>query len=181
MNEVSSMVDIISFGVPDTQPAETPRTNVPNFSSTAIPQEQSPPPQPPQSNFQVLSTIAPQPTRFTPQTGFGGLSDQHTPQSGFTPQRSGFQPVTTPNPGVSSQFQGVQPSGLSPQPTPLHAQPTGRPGQWGFVNAPAGSMTGIQSLQQRLMPQPGQEGGFSTTGLQGNANISWAITKEEKS
>ncbi|KAF5016706.1 hypothetical protein F66182_11526, partial [Fusarium sp. NRRL 66182] len=30
------------------------------------------------------------------------------------------------------------------------------------------------------MPQPGREGGFSTTGLSGNANIPWAVTKEEK-
>ncbi|KAI2732905.1 hypothetical protein DTO012A8_10127 [Penicillium roqueforti] len=32
-NEVSSMVDIISFDVPDTQPAVQQRTNVPNFDA----------------------------------------------------------------------------------------------------------------------------------------------------
>src|SRR5204863_9442780 len=50
----------------------------------------------------------------------------------------------------------------------------------GFVNAPAGSMAGIQALQQQLMPQPGREGSCSSTGLQGSANIPWAITKDEK-
>lgn len=31
-----------------------------------------------------------------------------------------------------------------------------------------------------MMPQPGREGGFTTTGLRGNAQIPWAITKPEK-
>ena len=30
------------------------------------------------------------------------------------------------------------------------------------------------------MPQPGREGGFSSTGLQGSANVPWAVTKDEK-
>src|SRR6202044_3337480 len=71
---------------------------------------------------------------------------------------------------------GLSDPGLST----LQSQPTGRPGQWGFVNAPAGSMAGIEALQQQLMPQPGREGGFSSTGLQGSANIPWAVTKDEK-
>jgi hypothetical protein len=63
---------------------------------------------------------------------------------------------------------------------PLNAQPTGQPGQWGLVNAPATGLPNIDALQQRLMPQPGRESGFTTQGLTGNATVPWAITKEEK-
>ena len=63
---------------------------------------------------------------------------------------------------------------------PLNAQPTGRPGQWGLVNAPSTGLPNIEALQQRMMPQPGREGAFTTTGLSGNATVPWAITKEEK-
>ena len=187
MNEVSSMVDIISFGIPDTAPpAQTPRTNAPDFQVTS-PTVQTPQAQPQQSNLQALSSFAGQPTGYIGQPGFAGVSAQPTgfpgqasPQPGFTPQPTGFQATTTANLGVPSQFQGVPSTNLSPGVSALQGQPTGRPGQWGFVNAPAGSMTGIQALQQQLMPQPGREGGFSMSGLQGNANIPWAITKDEK-
>jgi actin cytoskeleton-regulatory complex protein PAN1 len=186
MNEVSSMVDIISFGVPDNAPSrETPRTNVPNFEVTG-PSTQTPPPQPQQSNMATLATLQTQPTGFIPQSqGFGSLSAQPTgfpdrtsPQPGFTPQATGYQSA----PNLTGQFTGMpQNTGLAaPRISALQSQPTGRPGQWGFVNAPAGSMAGIAALQQQLMPQPGREGGFSSTGLQGSANIPWAITKEEK-
>ena len=185
MNEVSSMVDIISFGVPDNAPARnTPRTNVPDFEVTG-PSTQPPPIQTPQSNIQTLSTLQTQPTGFI-SSGYAGLSAQPTgfpdrtsPQPGFAPQGTGFQ-ATTPN--LSAQFTGMpQNTGLAaPRISALQSQPTGRPGQWGFVNAPAGSMSGIAALQQQLMPQPGLEGGFSSTGLQGTANVPWAITKEEK-
>ena len=185
MNEVSSMVDIISFGVPDNAPTrDTPRTNVPNFEATG-PSTQTPPAQPQPSNLQTLSTLQTQPTGFV-SPGFGALSAQSTgfpnrtsPQPGFPTQSTGFQ-ATTPN--LSTQFTGMPPNtGLAaPGISALQSQPTGRPGQWGFVNAPAGSMAGIAALQQQLMPQPGREGGFSSTGLQGSANIPWAITKEEK-
>ncbi len=179
MNEVSSMVDIISFGVPDNAPTSEPRTNIPNFEVTA-PKVQTPPAQ---SNLQTLSSFATQPTGYS---GFGTLSapaggfpGRVSPQQGFTPQQTGFQPST---PSLPLQYTGVpQQVGLSaPGLTALQSQPTGRPGQWGFVNAPAGSMAGIQALQQQLMPQPGREGGFSSTGLQGSANIPWAVTKDEK-
>ena len=193
MNEVSSMVDIISFGVPDNAPTSEPRTNIPNFEVTT-PKGQTPPAQPPQSNLQALSSFATQPTGYT---GFGNLSAQTagfpgrgSPQQGFAPQQTGFQPTTptqpigfqSSTPNLPFQYTGVpQQGGLSaPGLTALQSQPTGRPGQWGFVNAPAGSMAGIQALQQQLMPQPGREEGFSSTGLQGSANIPWAITKDEK-
>ena len=190
MNEVSSMVDIISFGVPDNQPTREPtRTNVPNFEVT---QPASPvSAQPPQSNIQALSSLSGQPTGYL-STGQGfqgqslsaqatGFLGQRSPQAGFSPQPTGFQPQTQ-SLGVQPQFTGLPSRGTlsAPALTPLQSQPTGRPGQWGFVNAPAGSMAGIQALQQQLMPQPGREGGFSSAGLQGTANVPWAITKEEK-
>lgn len=73
-------------------------------------------------------------------------------------------------------------STLSPAQTvlPLNAQPTGRPGQWGLVNAPASGLPNIDALQQRMMPQPGREGGFTTAGLSGSATVPWAVTKDEK-
>ncbi|KAF2141786.1 uncharacterized protein K452DRAFT_308847 [Aplosporella prunicola CBS 121167] len=182
-NEVSSMVDIISFGIPDA--GGPPRTNAPNFdeplnqSSQNMPMIQQPQPQP--SNSQLLSSLAPQPTGMAPQmTGFGG-------QSGFQPQQTGLQPQPTGF-GMQPQATGLRPmqTGLQPQPTgfgmaaPLNAQPTGMPGQWGLVNTPATGLPNIQSLQQQMMPQPGREAGFSAAGLRGNATVPWAVTKDEK-
>ena len=63
---------------------------------------------------------------------------------------------------------------------PLNAQPTGRPGQWGLVNAPATGLPNIEALQQRMMPQHGREGGYTTLGLSGSATVPWAVTKDEK-
>src|SRR5690606_12131203 len=66
-NEVSSMVDRISFGVEDTAPPPPPRSNVPNFNSTPSttpqPQQALQPPPPPQvSNSQLLQGLQVQPT-----------------------------------------------------------------------------------------------------------------------
>lgn len=74
------------------------------------------------------------------------------------------------------------PGGLSPaSAAPLNAQPTGRPGQWGLVNAPASGLPNIDALQARMMPQSGREQqNYTTAGLSGNAVIPWAITKDEK-
>lgn len=209
-NEVSSMVDIISFTVPDTQPEQPLLQN-----KAEPPAPQQPRPQQP-SNSQLLSQLTAQPTGFVTQptglqpnpTGFPGqgLAPQATgfPGQGLAPQATGF-------PGPSQQFLQPQPTGLmnNPQPTgysgprppippiptgfgsnlspaqtggtaALTAQPTGIPGQWGFVNAPATGLPNIEALKQQLMPQPGREGGFSTAGLSGNATVPWAITKEEK-
>lgn len=174
-NEVSSMVDIISFGVPDGS------SNAP--SSQSVPTIQQPQPQQP-SNAQLLSNLQPQPTGLAPQmTGFPGQ------QGGFQPQPTGLQPQPTGFGMNQSMHTGLQPqpTGLMPQPTgfgmvaPLNAQPTGMPGQWGLVNTPAGGLPNIQNMMQQLMPQPGREGGsFSSTGLRGNATVPWAITKDEK-
>ena len=200
-NEVSSMVDIISFGVPDDRPLDSDRTNAPSFanSSSSNPPANLHQPQPQASNSQLLSQINSQPTGFASQyippqpTGFGG------PQGGFQSQPTGF--LQQQQQGMVQQ--GTQPSRYeSPRPPmppmpsaynsnnspnqtgqgslPLSSQPTGRPGQWGFVNAPASGLPNIEALQQRMMPQPGREGGFTTAGLAGSASVPWAVTKDEK-
>jgi len=189
-NEVSSMVDIISFAVADTTSEPSRPSNIPSFditpTPTPAPQQQSSTPQP-VSNLASLASL---------QTGYQSQPSQFTPQAtGFTPQATGFQPQATgfqqqatglgsnlggnfqrpPMPPIPPQFS----SNLSPS-GPLQAQPTGIPGQWGFVNAPAGGLPGIDALSQRMMPQIGHQGGFTSSGLTGNAKIPWAITKDEK-
>lgn len=191
-NEVSSMVDIISFGVPDDRPPSPPRSNAPNFnapsSKGALPSIQQPQPQ--ASNSQLLAQITSQPTGFAAQyippqpTGLGNLQQQ---QPGFAAsstgigqiQQQGFQPPMPPIPtGYSSN---LSPSQTGPQAAmSLNAQPTGRPGQWGLVNAPASGLPNIEALQQRMMPQAGREGGYTTAGLSGTATVPWAVTKDEK-
>lgn len=188
-NEVSSMVDIISFGVADDQPGRsTPASNAPRFDEPLSQGTQNIPaiqqPQPQQSNSQLLNTLVSQPT------GFGG------PQGGLQPQVTGFGQnmgggYTGPRPPMPPMPTGFggglqpQPTGLAPQPTgfaPLNAQPTGAPGQWGLVNNPTTGLPNIEALAQRMMPQTGREAGtnYTTTGLSGNATIPWAITKGEK-
>ncbi len=175
-NEVSSMVDIINFGVADDAPAVHP-TNVPDFntrSSTASPPTiQQPQPMP--SNSQLLTA---QMTGFPSQpTGFqGNFQPQQNPQpTGYggprPPMPTGFRKSLSPNPQQS----------MSGMHAPLNAQPTGMPGQWGLVNAPATGLPNIDALQARMMPQPGREqGNYTTAGLSGNAVIPWAVTKDEK-
>ncbi|KAF2474636.1 uncharacterized protein BDR25DRAFT_254949 [Lindgomyces ingoldianus] len=188
-NEVSSMVDIISFGVPDEQPSRpAPASNAPKFdeplnqSSQQIPTIQQPQPQ--QSNSQILSSLVSHPTGFgqspmglqshptgfsqTQPTGFG-----QAPGSSYNGPRPPMPPMPT---GFGSNLTPTQ-TGMAP----LNAQPTGIPGQWGLVNTPATGLPNIESLAQRMMPQTGREGGnYTTAGLSGNATIPWAITKGEK-
>lgn len=213
-NEVSSMVDIISFGIPDDKPSSAPvRSNIPNFDAPLRQNAASPPapqaPQPQQaSNQQLLTQLTAQPTGFFNQaTGFQpGLQPQATgypgqnqllqsQQTGFLGPNQAFRPQQTgyPQNPQATGYSGPRPpmppmptgfgSNMSPQqtgPVSLQAQPTGIPGQWGFVNTPAGGLPNIQALQQQLMPQPGRESNFTTQGLTGNAKIPWAVTKEEK-
>ncbi|KAF2842975.1 hypothetical protein M501DRAFT_1005680 [Patellaria atrata CBS 101060] len=194
MNEVSSMVDIISFGVPDDRPQAPARSNAPTFDAPTS--HNSPPaiqqPQPQQSNSQLLSQLTAQPTGFQQptMTGFPGQSQNFgqvpsvpplsTQATGFNlTQPTGYAGPRPPMPPMPSGFgSGVSPSqiGLAP----LNAQPTGRPGQWGLVNAPATGLPNIAALQQQMMPQAGREGGYTTSGLQGNATVPWAVTKDEK-
>ncbi|OAL27221.1 hypothetical protein AYO20_09819 [Fonsecaea nubica] len=198
-NEVSSMVDIISFGVPDEKPLPPTRSNVPDFdtpirqNAVSPPAPQQPTPQQP-SNQQLLTQLTSQPTGFYNQaTGFQpGLQPQAT---GFPGLSQGLQAQATGfvNPAQPAGFGGARPSlplmptsgfgsNVSPQQTGLlQTQPTGLPGQWGFVNTPAGGLPNIEALQQRLMPQAGREaGGYTTQGLSGTAKIPWAVTKDEK-
>ncbi|KAG5937721.1 actin organization and endocytosis protein [Claviceps sorghi] len=179
-NEVSSMVDIISFSVADelaasAAPASTSSSRNDGLTPAAVQQ-------PLPSNAQLLQS---QMTGFPgQQANFGGQ-----PQ-GFQAQQTGFSGIQNPQP---TGYQGPRPpmppmpTGFAPRPNdgtmaaPLNAQPTGRPGQWGLVNAPASGLPNIDALQARMMPQQGREAGsFTTQGLQGNAVIPWAITKEEK-
>ena len=198
-NEVSSMVDIISFGVPDDRPQAPSRSNAPDFDhparSIASPNIQQPQPQ--ASNSQLLTQLTAQPTGFASQyippqqTGFQSQGLGFSPQqTGFqsqptgvqhNPQASGLSSALPPLPpmptGFNSSFSQPQHGGLS---LPLNVQPTGRPGSWGLVNAPASGLPNIEALQQRMMPQPGREGGFTTAGLSGSATVPWAVTKDEK-
>lgn len=207
-NEVSSMVDIISFGVPDSQ-TEQQSSNAPRFdapllqNTSAPPAPQQPQPQQP-SNTQLLSQLTTQPTGFynqatgfqPQQTGFPGSNQTLPPQAtGFPGQNLSSQPLATgplSNPQATG-YTGPRPpmppmptgfgNNLSPSQTglgTLAAQPTGIPGQWGFVNAPSTGLPNIEALRQQLMPQPGREGAFTTSGISGNATIPWAVTKDEK-
>lgn len=205
-NEVSSMVDIISFGVPDTEspapPSNAPKFDTPPLQNTSAPPTvQQPKPQQP-TNTQLLSQLTSQPTGFYNQTT--GLQPQPTGMPSLAPQPTGFpsqqlqpQPTGLPQNPQPTGYNGPRPpmppmptstvgstlsphTALAPQPTGLAPQPTGQPGQWGFVNAPAGGLPGLEALKNQLMPQPGREGGFTTAGLAGNATIPWAVTKEEK-
>ncbi|KAL9126935.1 MAG: hypothetical protein Q9217_004093 [Psora testacea] len=200
-NEVSSMVDIISFGIPDDRPQASPQSNAPDFNgpSASIPRPSIQQPQPQASNSQLLSQITSQPTGFAAQyiapqpTAFGNQQQGHVPQpTGFQqqqqtglqqkPQASGYQGPLPPIPPMPAGYgPNLTPSQTGQQPPlPLNAQPTGQPSQWGLVNAPATGLPNIETLQQRMMPQPGREGGFTTAGLSGSATVPWAVTKDEK-
>lgn len=165
-NEVSSMVDIINFNT-----AEEAANGGAKSNNTTTPTIQTPQP----SNSQILQS---QMTGFpAQQTGFMGQSQGLQPQqTGFpmAPQATGYNGPRPPMPPMPTGYAG----GMT---APLNAQPTGMPGQWGLVNTPASGLPNIDALQARMMPQQGREQGtFTTAGLQGNAVIPWAITKDEK-
>ena len=157
-NEVSSMVDIISFTAPDTQP-EPPRTNMPSFDAPLMqntatpPAPQQPRPQQP-TNSQLLNQLTAQPTGFvTQQTGF-----QQPNPTGFPGQNPGLAPQPTGFPQQSQQqFLQPQATGLmsNPQPTgysgprpPVPPIPTGfqshlSPAQTGGTAALTAQPTGV--------------------------------------
>lgn len=186
-NEVSSMVDIISFAVPDDRSKAMQSSSGPNFSVASRTNAFSPPLQQPHpqqpTNSQLLQSLSSQASGIQPQmTGFPSLFVQNQ-QTGFqqNPQATGYNGLRPSIPSIPTSLgQGLiaQPTGMPI--APLNAQPTGRPGQWGLVNAPAGGLPNINALQQQMMPQAGREGGFSATGLRGNATVPWAVTKDEK-
>ena len=183
-NEVSSMVDIINFSVAEEAGGSSgPSSTAPDFGvrqNTATPPTiQHPQPQP--SNSQLLQT---QMTGFQgQQPGFLGQNQGLQAQATGMPQAGGYTGPRPPMPPMPTGFS----SGLSPNSgpggmiAPLNSQPTGMPGQWGLVNTPATGLPNIDALQARMMPQQGREQGtYTTAGLQGNAVIPWAITKDEK-
>ncbi|KAK4238959.1 actin cytoskeleton-regulatory complex protein PAN1 [Achaetomium macrosporum] len=178
-NEVSSMVDIINFSIAEESgPSPFTATNAPvQQSSAAPPVIQHPQPQP--SNSQLLQA---QMTGFpAQQTGFLGQGLQ--PQATGMPQATGYTGPRPPMPPMPTGFGSTLSPNAGPggMIAPLNAQPTGRPGQWGLVNTPATGLPNIDALQARMMPQQGREQqNYTTAGLQGNAVIPWAITKDEK-
>ncbi|KAK0645950.1 hypothetical protein B0T16DRAFT_428914 [Cercophora newfieldiana] len=183
-NEVSSMVDIINFSVAEEAGGSSgPSSTAPDFGvrqNTATPPTiQHPQPQP--SNSQILQA---QMTGFPArQTGFLGQNQGLQAQATGMPQVGGYTGPRPPMPPMPTGFgSGLSPnSGPGGMMAPLNAQPTGRPGQWGLVNTPATGLPNIDALQARMMPQQGREqGSYTTAGLQGNAVIPWAITKDEK-
>ncbi|KAL5121920.1 actin organization and endocytosis protein [Pleosporales sp. CAS-2024a] len=176
-NEVSSMVDIISFNTAEDASARpTPASNAPRFDEQ--PTIQQPQPQP--SNSQLLNTLVTQPTGYGQQPMGMQPAGMQPQQTGFAQAPGGYNGPRPPMPPMPTGFG----SNLTPSQTgmaPLNAQPTGMPGQWGLVNNPASGLPNIESLAARMMPQTGREAGNHTTaGLTGNATIPWAITKGEK-
>jgi hypothetical protein len=204
------MVDIINFGVVDNVPDLPSRENAPDFNirSNAASPPAIQQPQPLQSNSALLTAhmtgYPGQQNNFgggfqgqqqggfqqPMQTGFGQQGGLQQNQNGFqglsNPSATGYsgpRPPIPPMPTGYGQSQGLSPAqtGLGGMVAPLNSQPTGRPGQWGLVNAPASGLPNIDLLQSRMMPQQGREqGSFTTSGLQGNAVIPWAVTKDEK-
>lgn len=173
-NEVSSMVDIISFGVPEEHAHSAAQAN--NAPSIQQPPSRA-------SSSQQLSPLAVQSISFGPtQVGMQPrpTGSTHTPTTGHGQPTGGYSGPRPPIP--------VMPTGYDPMPSPSHvgmvllnAQPTGIPGQWGLVNTPATGLPNIEALAARMMPQTGRDSASHTTdGLTGNANIPWAITKGEK-
>ncbi|WYZ40179.1 hypothetical protein EsH8_IV_000520 [Colletotrichum jinshuiense] len=179
-NEVSSVVDIINFSIAEDTGRTTPGSNTTGRSSTE-PTIHQPQPQP--SSSQLLQA---QMTGFPgqQQQSFGqnqGLQPQQTGFPGMNPQPTGYTGPRPPMPPMPTGFGNNLTPGGGPMIAPLNAQPTGRPGQWGLVNAPSTGLPNIDALQARMMPQQGREQqNYTTQGLQGNAVIPWAITKEEK-
>lgn len=199
------MVDIINFGVADDGSEIKNNINGPELSHRedvpSLPVLQQP--QPIQSNATLLSS---QMTGFVGQMNntHGGYQQQATFQHSMpTGYNQGLQPMSAsyqnlPNPSITNYNSSLPPvppmqtgfglgqnfSGqvnLGGNIAPLGAQPTGINSQWGFVNTPETGLPNIDLLQSRMMPQKGREQGiFTTSGLQGNAVIPWAVTKDEK-
>ena len=162
-NEVSSMVDIISFAIPEeessTRKANASSSPLSLGNSNASPALKIQQPQPQQSNSQLLSQLTPQPTAFQ---GPPGIQVQPTAQAGapnLQPQATGYMQnnnniggYTGPRPPMPPMPTGFG-SSLAPNVTgiaPLNSQPTGRPGQWGLVNAPS---TGLPNIDAHLCQQ----------------------------
>lgn len=198
-NEVNSMVDHIAFTAADTiaAPSMQTITTAPSFT---VPQEQQ--------QLSNVSLMAQQmePAQMGFYNAAQSLSSQQTGYSQMAPQQTGYPQQMLPQPTGYSYMSGLQPgltgvqqpgvtgsSFLQPQqmqtqanpgfqfPTQaLMSQPTGRPGEWGFVRAPQGSVQGMQALGAAMMPGAApMQGGFQMS-QRSNVELPWAITKEEK-
>lgn len=179
------MVDIINFSIAEdaANAGSNSASNASNFSAqqatSGLPTIQHPQPQP--SNSQILQA---QMTGFPAQQPnmvgqAQGMQAQQTGFLGLNPQATGYNGPMPPMPPMPTGFSSN--SGPGGMMAPLNAQPTGSPGQWGLVNTPSTGLPNIDALQARMMPQSGREQhGYTTQGLQGNAVIPWAITKDEK-
>lgn len=132
----------------------------------------------------------------------------HAQMTGYNPAQQTYQNGYQPGQGIQPGLTGVQQPGatgvgfLQPQQTqqanlgynqtqqtgafqfpmqPLTTQPTGKPGEWGFVRAPQGSVQGMQALGAAMMPgATSNQGSFQMPQQQQNIEVTWAITKEEK-
>ncbi|PYH96990.1 hypothetical protein BO71DRAFT_427514 [Aspergillus ellipticus CBS 707.79] len=161
-NEVSSMVDIISFQVPDTQPEQTIRTIVPNFDAPLLENKSAPPaPQQPQphqpTNSHLLTQLTAQPTGFPQATGFQQNQSTFSGQNlTIAPQATGFpgqaqQQLLQPNPtGFMTNPQATGYSGPRP---PMPPMPTG----FGSNLSPA-QTGGVSGLVAQPTGAPGQWG-----------------------
>lgn len=113
----------------------------------------------------------------TQATGFS--QPLQTQATGFNQplptQATGIQPLQNQATGFVQPLQ----SQATGYPAPLQAMPTGKPGQWGFINNPSGGLPGLDKFHSRFMPQEGTQN-FTSAGLEGNAKVEWAITKDEK-
>ncbi|RAL67978.1 hypothetical protein DID88_008702 [Monilinia fructigena] len=179
-NEVSSMVDIINFGIEDDGPAAT---NAPNFDGRQKYCNASD--YPAATTNAVKFSFTHCPNDWVPWTAkqlLGGVSTAADRFPRLNANRFSWAARRTAASADRARSEYVEPrkqrGGMI---APLNSQPTGVPGQWGLVNAPASGLPNIDLLQSRMMPQQGREqGNFTTAGITGNAVIPWAVTKEEK-
>lgn len=207
-NEVSSMVDIINFGITEDGSESSFRANLnaPDFSYSqqsvnmpAVKQSQQNLADP---NFLSIrmpvfhgqdnthGVMQQQQTGFQQplQTGYNQNQQSLYPNISNTQNNLMIPPArysasVSPMPSIPTGFASTQSaaSALVGNAVSLSSQPTGIPGQWNLVNTPSSGLPNIDLLQARMMPQQGREQGvFTTSGLQGNAVIPWAVTKEEK-
>ncbi|RKF61414.1 Actin cytoskeleton-regulatory complex protein pan1 [Erysiphe neolycopersici] len=207
-NEVSSMVDIINFGITEDGSESAFRTsiNAPDLSYSQQSMNMSSVKQP-QQNLSDPNFLSLRMPGFHGQDNIqGGIQQQQTGfqqplQTGYNQNQLGLYPNISSNQnnlGISAaRYSGTLPpmppiptgfassqgpaTGLGGNFVSLSSQPTGIPGQWNLAHTPSSGLPNIDLLQARMMPQQGREqGAFTTSGLQGNAVIPWAVTKEEK-
>lgn len=202
-NEVTSFVDTINFGIPDSngdanqQPLVSFNQQATGFAPQATgfaPQVTGYGAQPPVTfnSQQTGSANQPKPLALQPtgvQVSPQALNLQPTgiqvQQTGMQMQPTGLQMQPTGfgmPPQTSFVAQPTGGYGLTMQPTGLAAQPTGKPGQWGFVSMPTGNLPGLDMMKTQFMPNAPQANNNMAASMGGSqaSNVTWAITKPEK-